>query len=344
MRKRCARITTWITDCFPQGLAAALLFFLSALVLPGASFDAMAAYPDTQCSDREGVLYCVPSTITVPAGWTPLIEPVQFDTPRPTPQEAADFGVSVLTEQSPNCSFANIALRPEPNGYSDQPDYIVSLDMTCVYADGSQDTTHADNGFVIFYTPAYYDCLDPAFTLTDATPPRCICQSPECECPVDPLRPFTHPESDLDFSGLTPNMESGLSCLESSSGQNRNSFVTSAFRSTEYQAHFWEIAEKRAALHDSDLLANPACDYVGQAVEAEFARHELLTPEDPTTGQPDPTQPALVCNPSVRSCPHTTGNAIDVSGGFIATADQYAVVCGVRRPYPSKDRVHVVPR
>jgi hypothetical protein len=343
MRKRCARFRTWITDCFPQGFAAALLFFLSALVVPGASFKALAALPDEQCSDRDGILYCTPATVTVPAGWTPLIQPVQFDTPRPTPQEAANFGVSVLTEQSPGCSFSNVALHADPNGYAPEPDYIVSLDMTCTDADGYSYTTHYDNGFVIFYTPDYYECLDANFALTDATPPRCMCQSPECECPVDPLRPFTEPASDLDFSGLTPQMETGLSCLETNSGQNRDSFVTSAYRSPEYQSHFREIAEKRADLHTAENLANPACEWLRNKVEDEFGRHGLLTPKNPDTGQPDPTITAPVCDPA-RTCPHTTGNAIDVNRGFIATVDQLAGTCKVKRPLPVRDPVHVVPR
>jgi hypothetical protein len=176
-------------------------------------------------------------------------------------------------------------------------------------------------------------------------------------CPVESLNPITDPLAKefeeqngdvVDYTGLSATMANALQCLEQHSGQGRSQFVTSAYRPREYQAHLWEVAKKRAQLNRPENLSNPACEPMRAEVNAEFDKHDLISPQDPKEVAP-------VCDPARAACPHVRGDAIDVGSGFIPTVDQLAGTCAVFRPYPAgyvnprtgkrkEDPVHVQPR
>jgi uncharacterized protein YcbK (DUF882 family) len=123
---------------------------------------------------------------------------------------------------------------------------------------------------------------------------------------------------------LTPTMRTALNNLRNAvrlAGGSLN--VTSAWRSPEYQAHLFEIKEKRNKLNNKDHINNfPQCEGLRAIVNAESTRHGLGRRVGETSR-------------------HTEGNAFDANWSGISDVqlNQLSGVQNLHRPIDD-DVVH----
>jgi hypothetical protein len=161
-------------------------------------------------------------------------------------------------------------------------------------------------------------------------------------CPVTPLDlPLTDPDSirfengdTVDTANLLPEMQTALSCLQTAvataGGSWPPSAITSAWRPSQYQAHFREIWDKYQRLKND---RSAACAQLKQQVLTEVQSHGIRD---------------LKKRPASPNGPHTQGKAVDLkfsaTGLPEATVVQLADTCDLIRPFPADDHVHFLHR
>ena len=177
---------------------------------------------------------------------------------------------------------------------------------------------------------------DPLFW--SSTPPE-----PE-RCRVAGLTPITDPLAQEFENGRSLDLDHVDQALVASANrfitrlQNElgiTTTFTSGFRPTAYQAHLYELRQRKQALQHLTPAQQDACSSLAQQVDAEIARHGLAT--DPHTGLPK-------VNPPGRS-QHEFGRAVDIDRGLRTTNQQAAVDNlaeqeGIHRPCGLGDPVH----
>jgi hypothetical protein len=158
-----------------------------------------------------------------------------------------------------------------------------------------------------------------------------LCEAPTI-CPVLPLTPITDPNASLHESGIydeKPDMSrvsaaitQGAECiLQKAAASGGHARITSAYRPSAYQAHFWDIYSKWKLLENNN---DPICKVVKDSVLMEKSKHQILI--------------------TFATSPHSSGNAIDIKGVPASQADTFASQCNMYRPLPKKDPVHYLAR
>lgn len=148
-------------------------------------------------------------------------------------------------------------------------------------------------------------------------------------CQVPPLTPLTDPAAlafeagnTIDTAGLTPAMQTALSCLQQATTAAGGTLtVTSAYRPSAYQDHLREVWDR---WNDLRNRREPECENLRNDVQGEFQRHGLLLTQRPAA-----------------SSAHSTGDAFDANWTpRTLDIDTLATNCGLRRPFAVTDPVH----
>ena len=152
-------------------------------------------------------------------------------------------------------------------------------------------------------------------------------------CPVADLQPITDPEAELyedgpyrskpDLDHITSATASGAACIRQLVGQTStgSAHISSGYRPQTYQDHIREVWDKWQILENNET---PECSSVKESVAKEWDRHRLTY------------QPGIESN-------HKNGTAVDIVGVPPLSADFFAGLCNMFRPY-AKDKVHYQPR
>ena len=155
-------------------------------------------------------------------------------------------------------------------------------------------------------------------------------------CPITDILPFGPPDPPaLDMTNISPLARSAADCLLAGlgivniGGAGDRQVFSSGFRTLEYQQHFADLWRKWN--YELKNNTDERCVELKKKIGDDFKLHNL-------GGDLPPTDPSKIPN----NC-HSSGTCFDVNSAYIPGVDQNSFACKVERPYPVKDKWHVVP-
>lgn len=172
--------------------------------------------------------------------------------------------------------------------------------------------------------------LPPLPPLPVVSPPASPPSPMPVACPVTALREMTDPlalqhehgkfSAVSDHARLTAATAAGQACMLARVDA-ASVFPVAAYRPPEFQAHLKELWDKWQGLSKD---ASAACKPLKDNLRREWLKHKLVR------------------DPQAHS-PHTTGEAIDITGFSEHNVDAVAAYCGMLRPDPAASPLHFQP-